>query len=134
MRIMRTHSYPIGRNLVLMCCSMHSARRTMGHGLTSLARGTALIIAAVTAATGCQQSPRPAMSLDAAKQALGDDTKDEGEMDEGDHGRPGADHFEIPDKQKGPEEFRRRVLKGLSEPASNKDKDAITRYAEGLLR
>ena len=35
---------------------------------------------------------------------------------------------------KGPEEFRRRVVRGLGQPASGALKDAVHRYAEGLLR
>jgi hypothetical protein len=75
--------------------------------------------------------------LDAAKQALGDDAEDEGELSEDGEGRSrSGGQADIPkaDAHKGPEEFRKRVLHGLSEPASSKHKDAITRYAEGLLR
>ena len=47
-----------------------------------------------------------------------------------------AERTDIPkaEAHKGPEEFRRRVTKGLSEPASGRLKDAVRRYAEGLLR
>lgn len=38
------------------------------------------------------------------------------------------------DKHKGPEDFRRRVLKGLGKPSDPVLKDALKRYAEGLLR
>lgn len=41
---------------------------------------------------------------------------------------PGADAF------KGPEAFRRRVVEGLSEPADPSLREAVRRYAEGLLR
>ena len=46
------------------------------------------------------------------------------------------DHADIPkaDAHKGPEEFRRRVIKGLGQPSSGRHKEAIRRYAEGLLR
>lgn len=37
-------------------------------------------------------------------------------------------------EHKGPEEFRRRVVRGLGQPASGALKDAVHRYAEGLLR
>jgi hypothetical protein len=37
-------------------------------------------------------------------------------------------------KHKGPTEFRRRVVEGLARPASGALKDAVRRYAEGLLR
>lgn len=74
--------------------------------------------------------------LDAAKQALGEDAEDAGELDEGEGHDCSGGQADIPkaDAHKGPEEFRKRVLHGLSEPASSKHKDAITRYAEGLLR
>lgn len=51
-------------------------------------------------------------------------------------GAPGDDHIEIPGQgeHKGPEDFRRRVVKGLGQPGSNALKDAVRRYAEGLLR
>jgi hypothetical protein len=38
------------------------------------------------------------------------------------------------DKHKGPEEFRRRVLQGLGGSADPVLKEAVKRYAEGLLR
>lgn len=41
---------------------------------------------------------------------------------------PGADAF------RGPEEFRKRVVRGLSEPVDPRLRDAVRRYAEGLLR
>ncbi len=73
--------------------------------------------------------------LEMAKQALGS----EGEGDrggDGENGDPSLDHADIPDANahKGPEEFRRRVIKGLGQPSSGLHKDAIRRYAEGLLR
>lgn len=80
-------------------------------------------------------------ALDAAKQALGDPAQDEGELDSGhdesgDARDPSSGNTDIPkaDAHKGPEEFRKRVLRGLAEPSSSKNKDAIRRYAEGLLR
>ncbi|NUP11765.1 MAG: DUF4175 family protein [Polyangiaceae bacterium] len=43
---------------------------------------------------------------------------------------------EVPDKDthKGPEEFRKRVTEGLSKPGESRLKDAVKRYAEGLLK
>ena len=38
------------------------------------------------------------------------------------------------DKHKGPEDFRRRVLEGLGGSADPVLKEAVKRYAEGLLR
>ena len=71
---------------------------------------------------------------------MGED-KDEG-SDPGDsassddNGSLSREKTEIPnaDAHKGPEDFRRRVTQGLSQPASGRLKDAVRRYAEGLLR
>ena len=62
--------------------------------------------------------------------------KRKGKKISGGYGNARGGQADIPtaDQHKGPEEFRKRVLKGLAEPASSKHKDAITRYAEGLLR
>ena len=50
--------------------------------------------------------------------------------------RPSRQHTDIPkaDAHKGPEEFRKRVIKGLGQPSGGRFKDAVKRYAEGLLR
>jgi len=55
--------------------------------------------------------------------------------DEGDR-NVSQDHADIPkaDAHKGPEEFRKRVIKGLGQPSGGRLKDAVKRYAEGLLR
>jgi hypothetical protein len=73
--------------------------------------------------------------LEMAKQALGDGQED-GQKGEGDDGPSALDHADIPkaDAHKGPEEFRKRVIKGLGQPSSGRLKDAVRRYAEGLLR
>ncbi len=71
--------------------------------------------------------------LEQAKEALGKSS----EQDRGEGGdRDAFDAIDIPkaDQHKGPEEFRRRVIKGLGQPASGRQKDAVRRYAEGLLR
>ena len=51
-------------------------------------------------------------------------------------GRPGASKGSVPsaDAHKGPEEFRRRVVRGLGQPSGGALRDAVRRYAEGLLR
>jgi hypothetical protein len=69
-----------------------------------------------------------------ARDALGD----------GEHGDDGGDaspaasreQTDIPkaDAHKGPEEFRKRVIKGLGQPSGGRLKEAVKRYAEGLLR
>ncbi len=89
-------------------------------------------------AMGDQQEAQ--RQLEMARQAMGND-KDEGN-DPGDapagddSGNLSRERTDIPnaDAHKGPEDFRRRVTQGLSQPASGKLKDAVRRYAEGLLR
>jgi hypothetical protein len=51
---------------------------------------------------------------------------------EGKRSSPG--HVDVPNDYKGPEEFRRRVVRGLGQPAGGSLRDAVQRYAEGLLR
>jgi hypothetical protein len=71
--------------------------------------------------------------LEMARDALGEG---EGERAGGEGDRTGQDHADIPkaDEHKGPEEFRKRVMKGLGQPSGGRLKDAVKRYAEGLLR
>lgn len=75
--------------------------------------------------------------LEMAKDALGEG-EGEAEKDGGDEDgrRMSREHADIPkaDAHKGPEEFRKRVIKGLGQPSGGKYKDAVKRYAEGLLR
>ena len=71
--------------------------------------------------------------LEQAKEAMGKPTdQDHGEGGE----RDDLAQIDIPkaDQHKGPEEFRKRVIKGLGQPSSGRHKDAVRRYAEGLLR
>ncbi len=73
-------------------------------------------------------------TLEAAKRALGSQG-DEHEARPDDLPRPdGTAPIPRADAHKGPEDFRRRVLRGLGQPGSGRQKDAVTRYAEGLLR
>ena len=76
--------------------------------------------------------------LEAAKDALGrDEEGDDPPSGDPSNGRqPSNSHLDIPkaDAHKGPEEFRRRVIKGLAQPGPSRNKDAVGRYAEGLLR
>ncbi|MDP9034190.1 MAG: DUF4175 domain-containing protein [Myxococcota bacterium] len=87
---------------------------------------------------GLERQREAQRDLEAASQALqGDD--DEGSRPppkEGDARRPndGAVAIPGPNEHKSPEEFRRRVVRGLGETASGGMKDAVHRYAEGLLR
>ncbi len=72
--------------------------------------------------------------LESAREALGKEAAEEGPRD-GDHGVPSG-HTDIPkaDAHKGPEEFRQRVMKGLGSGDAGRYRDAVRRYAEGLLR
>ncbi len=66
-----------------------------------------------------------------------DDKKSESTEDgpEGD-GKEMDQKADVPDKDKhkGPEAFRKRVLDGLGKPGESRLKDAVKRYAEGLLK
>ncbi len=84
---------------------------------------------------GLAQQREAQQKLDMARDALGDGAE-EGKDSEGDRGSMSREHTEIPkaDAHKGPEEFRKRVIKGLGQPSGGRYKDAVKRYAEGLLR
>lgn len=93
---------------------------------------------------GLKKQREAQQKLEQARDALSDNDG-EGEGDggdressrgEGDGRKPNRDHADIPkaDAHKGPEEFRKRVIKGLGQPSGGKYKDAVKRYAEGLLR
>lgn len=72
---------------------------------------------------GKQNAPRPTQS-----------------EEEGQHGEDGDKNFsqdsDVPgkDQHKGPEEFRKRVMTGLGKPGESRLKNAVKRYAEGLLK
>ena len=76
--------------------------------------------------------------LEAAREQLEGDDQDTGSQStrEGDDRRSSNQAVAIPgaNDHKGPEEFRRRVVRGLGQPASGALRDAVHRYAEGLLR
>lgn len=84
---------------------------------------------------GLSQQRDAQRALDRAREALG---QDEGEGEgKGDDGEGNANApVDIPkaDAHKGPEDFRKRVLQGLGQPSDGRHKDAVKRYAEGLLR
>ena len=71
--------------------------------------------------------------LEMARDALGDSDDDRGDSDAKGFSH---DHADIPkaNQHKGPEQFRKRVIQGLGQPSSGHIKDAVKRYAEGLLR
>ena len=79
-------------------------------------------------------------ALETAREKLHDDegeTGDEphspGNADDGRATGPGPP-VDIPKEHKGPEEFRRRVVRGLGQASGGALRDAVQRYAEGLLR
>ncbi len=74
--------------------------------------------------------------LEMARDALGEEDGDRDSTGEGDGRAASRDHTDIPkaDAHKGPEEFRKRVIKGLGQPSGGRYKEAVKRYAEGLLR
>lgn len=67
--------------------------------------------------------------------ARGEDSGQD-ESGEAADGRGFANDAEVPskDRHKGPEEFRRRVMEGLGGSADPRLKEAVRRYAEGLLK
>jgi hypothetical protein len=86
---------------------------------------------------GLKKQREAQQKLEMARDALGDSEGDRSESSHGDGDRESShDHTDIPkaDAHKGPEEFRKRVIKGLGQPAGGKYRDAVKRYAEGLLR
>jgi hypothetical protein len=85
---------------------------------------------------GLKKQREAQQKLELARDALGDQENERDSSSEGDGRAMTRDHTDIPkaDAHKGPEEFRRRVIKGLGQPSSGKHKDAVKRYAEGLLR
>lgn len=111
--------------------SIERAERAAREAASALEQGDA--------ENGTAKQREAQQALDAAKQSLGEQPRDEGELsggNEGDGRDPSGGEADIPgaDAHKGPEAFRKRVLRGLAEPSSSKNKDAIRRYAEGLLR
>ncbi len=84
---------------------------------------------------GLQRQREAQQKLETAKEALGEGEaapRGEGESDR----NFSPDHASIPkaDAHKGPEEFRKRVIKGLGQSSGSRLRDAVKRYAEGLLR
>jgi hypothetical protein len=78
--------------------------------------------------------------LESARQQLEgdeDESRDpsrENEANEGNASRAGRVDIPKAIEHKGPEDFRKRVVRGLGQPASGALKGAVHRYAEGLLR
>jgi hypothetical protein len=72
--------------------------------------------------------------LELARQALNDPESDAQEGDDGNTMQTQGADIPNADAHKGPEDFRRRVVEGLGQSAGGRQKDAVRRYAEGLLR
>ncbi len=104
--------------------ALHQAERAAEEAAAALKRGDGH--------EGLAQQREAQRSLEMAQHALGGDDED----GTGGGERPDLEHADIPsvDAHKGPEEFRRRVMHGLGLAAGGRQKDAIRRYAEGLLR
>jgi hypothetical protein len=89
---------------------------------------------------GLDRQRQAQRDLESARARLQDDSeRDEGEpraSSSDEDGRRGASGgpVDIPHEHKGPEDFRRRVVRGLGQASSASLKDAVQRYAEGLLR
>jgi hypothetical protein len=104
--------------------ALHQAQRAAEEGASALKRGDIH--------EGLAQQREAQRSLEMAQRAVGTEDEDGG----GNGQQPDLEHTDIPsvDAHKGPEEFRRRVMQGLGQAASGRQKDAIRRYADGLLR
>jgi hypothetical protein len=98
------------------------------------AREAARMLQQGDAEKGIAKQREAQQKLEQAREALGDQEGEPG-PNEGDLD-PSNGHADIPnaDQHKGPEEFRKRVIKGLGQPSGGRLKDAVKRYAEGLLR
>jgi hypothetical protein len=87
---------------------------------------------------GLERQREAQRALEQARQQLegDDDSGSPSPESDGSLGKPRGGPVAIPNaaEHKGPEEFRRRVVRGLGQPASGGLKDAVHRYAEGLLR
>jgi hypothetical protein len=84
---------------------------------------------------GLERQAEAQRMLEMARESLGEESQPQDNRN-GDDGPIDLSHADIPkaDAHRGPEEFRRRVIQGLGQPSSGRLKDAIRRYAEGLLR
>ncbi len=108
--------------------ALHQAERAAHEAASALKRGDT--------DEGLARQREAQRQLESAKEAMGTDRGDEaGDGQPGAEGSPGG-HTDIPNaaSHKGPDEFRRRVVEGLAEGAGGRQKDAIRRYADGLLR
>jgi hypothetical protein len=107
--------------------ALESAASSAHEAANSLKRGDA--------DKALEQQREAQRQLEMAKEALGNEGNEPDKGEGGDHD-PSSGHADIPkaDAHKGPEEFRRRVIHGLGQAAGGRQKDAVRRYADGLLR
>lgn len=101
------------------------------------ARDAASLLKQGDADRGLDKQREAQRALEAAHEEMqGDDGASAGNDGDGPQFSSGGDQVAIPDakEHKGPAAFRKRVLQGLAEPANPLLKDAVKRYAEGLLR
>jgi hypothetical protein len=88
--------------------------------------------------TGLERQREAQRALEAAREELrGDEDESSRSDSNGDDGKAASrDPVPIPkaNEHKGPEEFRRRVVEGLGKSSGGGLRDAVQRYAEGLLR
>jgi len=104
--------------------SIDDAERAARQAAEALRRGDA--------DQGLERQREAQRDLEEAAEGLRGEEEPKGSTGEG----ASRDHVDIPDQgeHKGPEDFRRRVVRGLGQPANGALKDAVRRYAEGLLR
>jgi hypothetical protein len=102
------------------------------------ARAAAEALKQGAADRGLERQREAQRDLEAAREQLQGDDDEPGASQAGssEGSRLGTSDVVIPKPgmHKGPEEFRRRVVRGLARPAGGGLKDAVQRYAEGLLR
>lgn len=100
------------------------------------ARDAARALRESQAEKGLDRQAEAQRMLEMARESLGDESQAPEPGKTGDDGKLDDSRADIPkaDAHKGPEEFRRRVIQGLGQPSSGRLKDAVRRYAEGLLR
>lgn len=111
--------------------SIDDAQRAARQAAEALRRGEA--------ETGLRHQHEAQRHLEAANDLLQGDEQAKDSTPSGPAGgnarsTPSGTDVPSASKHKGPEEFRKRVVRGLGQPASGGLKDAVRRYAEGLLR
>jgi hypothetical protein len=91
---------------------------------------------------GLERQREAQRDLERAGQELGSEEEESGDgteagrADDSSRGTPRTGRAPVPGSKahQGPDDFRQRVVRGLGQPSSGSLKDAVHRYAEGLLR